>query len=209
MPRAYRILCFILFLISSFRVEESYAQKQQKPKSSYAQERTIRDWHQFIPKGYSLLDQLSGDLNLDSIKDLVLVLRQDGEDSLSSIETPIKRKVFILLMQADSTWKLAAQNENVVYHYRYDANFPEAFVDIMLDEAGQFSIDHYGGFAQRWGRTCRFKYNKAKQKWYLFKDEYVTFSATNPEENTTEKEYSPKSFGKIAFEDFDVYKKFP
>ena len=211
MTASYKVLFIPIFIIVSITVQQSYAQKQNKQSTIAQQSKrksnsSIRDWSLFIPKGYSILDKLSGDLNMDNRKDLILVLKRDGEDSLSSIEKPIKRKVLILLMQEDNSWKLECENENVVYFYRYDTNFQDAFLDIALDQAGQFSIHHYGGFAQRWGRTCRFKYNKVKQKWYLVKDEYSSFSAINPEENSTEKEYTPKDFGKIDFEHFDVYK---
>lgn len=210
MTASYRILFIPIFIIVSITVQQSYAQKHIKQSSIAQQSKqksnsSIRDWNLFIPKGYSILDKLSGDLNMDNTKDLILVLKLDGEDSLSSIEKPVKRKVLILLMQEGNSWKLECENDNVVYFYRYDPNFQDAFLDIAFDQAGQFSIHHYGGFTERWGRTCRFKYNKVMKKWYLIKDEYASFSATNPEVKATEKEYTPKDFGKIDFEHFDVY----
>src|SRR6478672_8043583 len=76
----------------------------------------------FIPKNYSILNVSKGDLNFDKIEDVILVLNKDGEDSLSTAEHPIKRKVLILIGQKDKSYKLVTQHDNLVYYYNYDLN---------------------------------------------------------------------------------------
>jgi len=159
----------------------------------------------FIPNGYSVLRFAQGDLNNDNIDDLILVLNKKGEESLSTSEHPLKRKLLILIEQPDTSYILAAQNENVVYYYNYDPNFKDAFVDLNIKK-GMFSIDHYGGFAQRWGRTTVFKYNASAKKWYLTKYAFETFESTDIGKTTKEKTYTVRDFGNTAFENFDIYK---
>jgi len=159
----------------------------------------------FIPKNYSILNISKGNLDLDKIEDVIIVLKKDGEDSLSSAEKPIKRKTLILIGQANGSYKLVAQHDNLVYYYNYDLNFKDAFVDIEI-ENGSFSISHYGGFVQRWGRSSEFKYNPKDKNWYLVKDEYSTFEAMDPENTEKEKILTAKEFGKIPLNKFDIYK---
>ncbi len=159
----------------------------------------------FVPNGYSVLRVAQGDLNNDTINDLILVLNKKGEESLSTSEHPVKRKVLVLIAKLDKSYILAAQNENVIYYYNYDPNFKDAFVDLNIKK-GMFSIDHYGGFAQRWGRTTTFDYDVSKKKWYLTRDAFETFESTDVEKTTKEKKYTAKDFGKTAFESFDIYK---
>src|SRR5436305_8535276 len=64
---------------------------------------------QFIPIGYSAIDTASGSLNLDSLNDMILVLRKDGEDSTSNFgnDKPEKRPLLILLGQPNNVYKVA------------------------------------------------------------------------------------------------------
>lgn len=174
-------------------------------KQSDAQGNKPRQMEAFIPKGYFLLKTAKGNLNADKIEDVVLVVGKSNEDSLSSPENPLKRKLFILTGCGNNLYKLAAQNENAVYYYKYDANFTESLVDIRTIKNG-FIIDHYGGFARRWGRSTTFKYNSYRKKWVVFEDEYTTFDATDADKILTEKTTTAKDFGLLFFEKFNIYK---
>jgi len=159
----------------------------------------------FVPKGYSLVKYIKGNLNLDDKDDVILVFGKNGEDSLSSSENPLKRKTLILLGKDKKSYQLATQNENAVYYYNYDLNFKEALVEIATKD-GTFSINHYGGFATRWGRSSVFKYDPKRKNWYLIKDEFSSFKSDAPEGSEKETILTPKNFGKITFADFNIYK---
>ncbi len=159
----------------------------------------------FVPSGYAVLRFAQGHLNNDNLLDMIVILNKKGEESLSTLEHPVKRKLLIMIAQPDKSYKLQAQNENIVYYYNYDPNFKDTFVDLNIKN-GQFSVDHYGGFAQRWGRTTVFEYNLKDKKWYLAKDEYSTFESTQAEKTIKEKTYTVKDFGKVTFDKFDIYK---
>lgn len=159
----------------------------------------------FVPKGYSVVKYVKGNLNLDNKEDVILVLGKNGEDSLSNSETPLKRQTLILLGKDKNYFTLHTQNENAVYYYNYDLNFREALTDISID-GGIFSIAHYGGFAARWARTSTFKYDSKKKNWYLSKDEFSSFKADAPEGSEKETVLTSKQFGKITFSNFNIYK---
>lgn len=159
----------------------------------------------FIPQGYSVVSYSKGNLNLDKLDDVILVLAKKGEDSLCNSENPMKRKTLILLEKDKQSYMLASQNENAVYYYNYDLNFKEALVDVTIKD-GTFSIGHYGGFTTRWGRSCVFKYDPKAKNWYLFKDEFSSFKSIDAEGSEKKTVLTPENFGKISFSDFNIYK---
>ena len=185
----------ISILYGAFLCLNTYAQNNS------AEARIIK----FIPKNYFVLQSAEGDLNIDGINDVVLVLAKNGEDSLSTMDHPIKRKFLLLVGSSDKTYELAFQNDNVVYYYNYDPNFKDAFTDVTVNK-GSFIVNHYGGFSERWSRASTFSYNTTAKKWYLTKDENSTFEATDIDNTTKSKVLTEKNFGKISFEKFDVYK---
>jgi hypothetical protein len=165
------------------------------------------DFSEYVPQGYSILSLTKGNLNLDNIEDVVLVLKKVGEDSVSTIGQAPKRTMLILIGQEDCTYKLFAENENVVYFYNYDPNFQDAFEGVSI-ENGNFTIVHYGGFAQRWGRTTTFKYNPSVQNWFLSADEYSVMDATAPLEPNKiihERKRLLKELNQVPFSKFSIY----
>lgn len=159
----------------------------------------------FVPEGYTALDTTSGDLNLDPYPDMVLVLKKNGEDSTSDVsEHPEKRPLLLLAGRADKTYQLAARNDNAVYCIDCGGVMGDPFVQVVVKK-GYFSIEHYGGSSWRWTRTTTFKFSPADGFWYLHKDGGDSFHASNPEKVTT-KIRTTKDFGKLPFDQFDLYK---
>ncbi len=163
--------------------------------------------NQFIPSGYTAIDTLSGDLNSDDYNDMLLVYKKNGEDSTSnSIENPEKRTLIILIGQPDKTYKLVAQNRNVVYCVDcFGGTMGDSFMGLVIKN-GYFSIEHYGGSIWRTARTITFKYSKIEQNWFLHKDGIESFHATDENEKKTTEIKTKKDFGIVPFEKFDIYK---
>lgn len=160
---------------------------------------------QFVPEGYAALDTTSGDLNLDQFLDMIMILKKNGEDTTSDVvEDPEKRPLLILVGQSDHSYKLAARSDNAVYCIDCGGVMGDPFMEIAIKK-GYFSVEHYGGSGWRWTRTITFKYSPADNNWYLHKDGGDSFHAAEPEKVTT-KVRTTKDFGKMPFDQFDIYK---
>ncbi|MCX7877270.1 MAG: hypothetical protein N2510_01365 [Ignavibacteria bacterium] len=158
----------------------------------------------FIPDGYSVLDTAEGDLNLDNISDIILVLKQNGEDTLSDSEDkPIKRPLLILIRNLNGELKPERRNDNTVLCYVCGGMIGDPYSGITIKD-GFFSVEHFGGSATRWTRIITYKYSSEDNEWYLHKDGTESFNASDP---TKVKSYmkTTKDFGKIKFEEFNIY----
>jgi len=176
--------------------------KAQTPKLAVAVPANLKG---FIPKGYIALDVTKGDLNRDAYPDAVMVLYKKGEEKTSDIIShPEKRPLLVLLGQADKTYKLATRSDNAVYCVDCGGQMGDPFTGITIKN-GYFSVEHYGGAAERWSRIVTFKFSPADKGWFLHKDGHEYFDATNPEKVTSDIE-TVKNFGKVPFQKFNIYK---
>ncbi len=159
----------------------------------------------FVPENFTAINTTSGDLNLDQIPDMIMVLKKNGEDTTSDVtEHPEKRPLLILIGQADSSYLLAARSDNAVYCIDCGGIMGDPFMDVVIKK-GYFSVEHYGGSAWRWERTITFKFSQADNYWFLHKDGNKSFNANEPEKIET-KIFTTKDFGKVPFDKFDIYK---
>lgn len=163
------------------------------------------DLFKFVPINYSILDSVSGDLNLDGISDYILVLKQNGEDTLSDVvNNPSKRPLLILIRDKNNQLQLTRRNDNTVYCVDCGGILGDPYTGITIKN-GYFSIEHYGGSAWRWTRIITYKYLSQENEWLLHKDGYESFHTSDPE-NIDIQIKTRKDFGKVKFEDFDIYK---
>ena len=159
---------------------------------------------QYIPEGYAALNATKGYLDLDSIKDVILVIKKKGEENSSDVDTnPELRPLFILIGQPDTSYKLAAKNNKTVMCVNCGGVMGDPFMGIEIKKCF-FSVEHYGGSAWRWITIPTFKYSKTKKKWFLYAFRNESFHVSDPEKMTTELE-TIKNFGEISFENFDLY----
>lgn len=159
---------------------------------------------QFVPEGYTAIDTSYGNLNLDQYQDMIMVLKQNGEDTASDVDNPEKRPLLVLVGQPDNSFQLAARNDNVVLCINCGGAMGDPFTGVTIKN-GYFSAEHYGGSAWRWTHIITFKYSPADKNWFLHKIGYESFHALNPKEATSRTE-TTKDFGTLPFEKFDVYK---
>lgn len=160
---------------------------------------------EFVPKNYSVLGSESGDLNLDGINDYILVLKKDDEEILSNVvDNPERRPLLILLRNKNNKLQLVKRNDNTVYCVDCGGMMGDPFTGITIKN-GYFSVEHYGGSAWRWTKIITYKYSKQENEWFLYKDSSEGFHASESEK-VGSKIRTTKDFGKIKFEDFDIYK---
>jgi hypothetical protein len=167
----------------------------------------------FIPKGYKAIAQKSGDLNLDQLEDYILVLRKTSEETTSNYNEnkPDKRPVLILLGQNDGSFKLAYKNKNIAYCIDCGGVFGDPFDKIAIKN-GYFSIEHriFGG--HHWEQIITFKFNKAKNNWFLYKSHYINYvfnPSSDPKAQAliadVDELKTVKDFGEVSFQKFNIY----
>ncbi len=168
----------------------------------------------FVPEGYLPLDTAKGDLNLDGINDVLVVIRKKDEDSLTffidSVEQ--KRPLMILIGQTDGTYILEKRNDDVVMCIACSGIVRSDPFTGLVVKNGCFSVEH--GVAegpQHWETITTFKYDKEKKEWYLFKDGTVSYKMNDSQDMDAEvmvKDYenikTKKDFGIIPFEKYHL-----
>lgn len=166
---------------------------------------TPADLLPFVPEGYEILSHAFGDLNQDQVEDAVLVLTQEGEDTLTYIPDELfERPLIILLGQKGNVLKPEYRNDKVVLCRECGGVFGDPFESIEIDK-GAFTVHHYGGSAWRWSRNLTFTYDKDQSDFVLKSDHQMSFHAMDPGNTQKVVERTMKDFGTVLFKDFDVY----
>lgn len=181
-----------------------YQQQTKTPLPYVTKEQISRS---YLAKGYSLLGFAEDSIKEEGKVFAVLIFNKNGEDTLLNTKQPVKRIALVLMGRNKQQLLKVVENKNLVYHYNYDLNFKESFVGVTAAN-GQFTIDHYGGFATRWGRSTTFVYSAKEKTWLFNKDEQSTFISGVPdnEKEETETITTAKQTGKITCANFDIYK---
>ncbi|MCS6916543.1 MAG: hypothetical protein RMK52_10120 [Chitinophagales bacterium] len=176
------------------------------PADNDANQNEFADWlAPFAAENYSVLDSVRGDLNNDGLSDLLVVLRRNGEDTLSNvIEHPEKRPLLLLLRQQDGRLHLAARNDHVVYCYDCGGVLGDPYGSIVIS-GDSFTVEQYGGSAWRWSRTLTFYYAPKEQAWLLRQDRMVSYHTFEPDQIEVTVR-TARDFGRLSFEAFDIYK---
>ncbi|MBO9631517.1 MAG: hypothetical protein J7578_00265 [Chitinophagaceae bacterium] len=167
----------------------------------------------FVPEGYEGLDTTSGDLNGDAYTDIIMVLMKKGEDEdihANSPANPVKRPMLILLGQADGSYKQVARNDNAVLcFYCGGSGHQENPFEQVVARNGFFSIEHSTGSRNEPVKhITTFRYSPSDSTWLLHRDGWDLMKMDEGSEFKKVKSIikTAKDFGKIRFEDFDIYK---
>ncbi len=151
----------------------------------------------FIPKGYTLLDSATGNLNKDAHKDMVLILRNNAE----KINSDTTRPLLLLAGKGNGLFTLMERNDHVVLCAGCGGVFGDPYRGITVKN-GYFSIEHYGGSGWRWTRIITFKWDTATERFKLHRDAGVSFHTSDPNKQE-EMTYRKQDFGKIFFNEFN------
>jgi hypothetical protein len=155
--------------------------------------------NQFVTDGFEVLDTASGDINLDGILDLLIILKDKDEHKKGDE----KRPLLLLIRNKENKLSLSYRNDNVVYDISSGGVFGDPYEGITIKN-GYFSIEHYGGSNWRWTKIITFKYSKSDNNWYLHRDGGESYHTSKPEKAET-KVKTTKDFGKVTFEDYNIY----
>ena len=77
----------------------------------------------------------------------------------------------------------------------------DPFENIAIKK-GYFSLEHFGGSRTKWRRIITFKYDQAKEKWFLSRVGDVSYDDYGKEEST--QIATSKDFGTVDFEDYNA-----
>jgi hypothetical protein len=158
-----------------------------------------------LPAGYTVLAAEPGDLNRDALPDWLVVLHRPDEQKTSDVVAhPTKRPLLVFVGGAGGTYTLAARSDNAVYCVDCGGMMGDPFMHLTIKK-GYFTVEHYGGSAQRWTRFVTFKYDPTARTWLLHRDGSEQFDATDPEHSTTTAT-TTKNFGRVPLAKFDIYK---
>ncbi|WP_407521328.1 hypothetical protein PDL71_12035 [Lacibacter sp. MH-610] len=112
----------------------------------------------FIPAKYKMKDSVNGDLNKDGIKDLVLVLHHQDEDTFQMDEEP--KRLLLVLFRNKAGFSLAGKSTGVLMCVHCGGVFGEPYNGIEIDK-GILIVRHYGGSAWRWVESRKFRYQNS------------------------------------------------
>ena len=177
----------ILFILFSFLSLESQAQFQ--PMNSY------------ILKDFVILDSLSGDINNDKIKDLVLILKYYKEDENFDTTRPL------LLLEGNNQglYRLMAKNDNVILCKICGGVYGDPFEGISIENTG-FTLDFRGGSRWRWTRHISFKFDKSSSQFLLQRDAGIGYDNAFPNKKPEKTFYNKNDFRRLPFSKYNYEK---
>ena len=146
-----------------------------------------------VPPGFSILDSASGDINKDGKKDLLVILKNNFEETTSDTTRPL----LILLGSEMGQYHLYGRNDSVVLCKSCGGLFGEPYAGMTIKN-NFFSIELYGGSNWRWTRIITFRYDAKTNQIYLHRDAGESFHVEDPEK-TKPYTYTNEDYGKLLF----------
>lgn len=154
----------------------------------------------FIPAGFSILDSASGDINKDGRKDLLVILKNNVEETNGDTTRPL----IILTGSGTGLFDLSGRNDSVVLCKACGGVFGDPYAGMTVKN-NFFSIEHYGGSNWRWTRIITFRYDVKLKQVLLHRDAGDSFHTSDPNKTTTNI-YNKEDFGKLLFSRYSYSK---
>ena len=156
----------------------------------------------FVAAGTKAIAVEKSDLNGDGREDFILVLERE-KPAMDADDFPVgQRPLLILLRGADGRLTMAKRNEQVVMCSQCGGVFGDPFEGVIAGR-NTFSVEHYGGSAERWKFSYQFNYSRIDKTWQLVRVQEIHYHTANPNGGTDRIYKPPKDFGKIDIAKFD------
>ena len=156
----------------------------------------------FVEAGTKAIAVEKSDLNGDGREDFILVLEKE-KPARDADDFPVgQRPLLILLRGADGKLTMAKRNDRVIMCSQCGGVFGDPFEGVIAGR-NTFSVDHYGGSAERWKFSYQFNYSRIDKTWQLVRVQEIHYHTSNPNGGTDRIYKPPKDFGKIDIVKFD------
>ena len=113
-----------------------------------------------IPKGYEILDSVRGDLDKDSIEELVIVYNTKEEADAKSDHLGFRRELVVYKMQK-TTWMKWKSSSNVL-RYSDEGGMKGDPMGSIEVKKGVLSISHQGGSRWKWNHTDKYRFRNGE-----------------------------------------------
>jgi len=118
--------------------------------------KTVKQYQDFVPAGYAIMAEETGDLDKDGKDDVALILKSTMEDTIS-IDTAINR-ILVVALRSKNGYSTAAVTDKLIKCRTCGGpGWDDPYNGMHLDK-GVLIIDHFGGGMIRWSITSRFRY---------------------------------------------------
>lgn len=155
----------------------------------------------FVLPGTRALCAVGADLNTDGLRDYVLVLQKEKEDTAALGLPETQRPLLVVVRRPGGTLQVAARNDRVVYCAECGGVFGDPFEGVQAGP-GTFTVLHYGGSAWRWRTDYTFRYAQGARAWRLTKVGELSYHTLDPGKMEQTVFVSPDDFGDIDLADF-------
>ncbi|MBY0425575.1 MAG: hypothetical protein K2Q22_08070 [Cytophagales bacterium] len=149
------------FYLISLMVFISFCQGCRKSKQNENDIVKSKNISDFLPKNYKIFDKISGDLNKDGKKDIVIIIKGTNKANIvkdeSRGELDRNRRGIIILFNKNGLYELASSNYDCFSSENEDGGVyfaPELFIDIRK---GNLYVDYSHGRYGYWKYTFKFK----------------------------------------------------
>lgn len=111
-----------------------------------------------LPAGYTIKDTISGDLDKDGVKELVVAYntKPQGDDEFESIPREL-----IIYKQKNGNWTVWKRSMQALYGSRDGGMMGDPFGGITIQN-GLLLITHDGGSSWKWGHTDKYRYQNGE-----------------------------------------------
>lgn len=157
----------------------------------------------FVLDGHEILAEKKLDFNHDGFEDVVLILKNSQEETISDYpnDNPSLRPMLFLAGDSEGSLALVARNDKAVYCVDCGGQIGDPFLGEIIVDKDFVSLEYSGGTQPQWSRVVTFKYDQEKKHWFLYEDGTETFNLSTATETSKTK---PKDL-LVSFEDFDIY----
>ena len=146
-----------------------------------------------IPKNWTVIEHVRGDINKDKRLDSVVVLE-------NKTIPDIPRKIMVFTLTQENKYHLFAENDFAAFCEQCGGMMGDPYQGIDV-KSGVLKIYNMGGSSWRWTHHLTFNYSRIDNQLQLVKQEQSSFHSSEPNKskNTIK---TPKLFGKVNFSDF-------